>query len=244
MARKLHRELASAFGYDLVRKHKLTHLFLHSHLAELLELKKVNCVFDVGANRGKYAERLREHGYTGRIVSFEPVLATYERLAAEAADDPDWTAMHCALGDEAATQTINVASSTNLSSLHVATDYSKKTFGKDIETTEETIEVKRLDALFDLLLAGIDEPRCYLKIDAQGHDLPVFLGASGVIDKVVAMQAELSVIPVYEGVPDFLEVLAVFREGGFEVTGMFPIGRDDETLVVREYDCVMTRAQL
>jgi FkbM family methyltransferase len=226
-----------------VRKHKLTHLFLHSHLGDLLERRNVNCVFDVGANRGKYAERLREHGYTGRIVSFEPVRSTYERLAAAAADDPKWTAVHCALGETAGTQTIHVASSTNLSSLHQATDYSKQTFGKDIETTEETIEVKRLDALFDSLLEGIDDPRCYLKIDAQGHDLPVFLGARGVIDTVVAMQAELSVIQVYKGVPDFLEVLAAFREEGFEVTGMFPIGRDEASLVVREFDCVLTRSE-
>jgi len=35
--------------------------------------------------------------------------------------------------------------------------------------------------------------------------------------------------------------LAEFESHGFEITGMYPVSRDKQTLAIVEYDCVMTR---
>ena len=41
-------------------------------LKKLLEFKKIDFVIDVGANEGRYGKMLREIGYKGKIISFEP----------------------------------------------------------------------------------------------------------------------------------------------------------------------------
>jgi hypothetical protein len=64
---------------------------LPQHLMALLELYRVNCVLDVGANRGQYGTLLREAGYAGRIVSFEPVPHIAQQLEAVAAKDGNWS---------------------------------------------------------------------------------------------------------------------------------------------------------
>jgi hypothetical protein len=104
----------------------------------------------------------------------------------------------------------------------------------------ETVEVRRLDELFAQIAAPATHPRTYLKMDTQGFDLEVLAGASGCLDEVVALQTELSVRALYEGMPSWLEALTELRRLGFTPTGFYAVGRDSSWRVL-EYDCVMTR---
>ena len=61
------------------------------------------------------------------------------------------------------------------------------------------------------------------------------------LNKVVALQSEISVMPLYEGMPDYIESLNVFRQAGFELTGLYPVSRDPGSLQLIELDCVMRR---
>lgn len=48
--------------------------------AEVLLRLEIDCVFDVGANCGQYGQNLREIGYRGTILSFEPGLLAFRDL--------------------------------------------------------------------------------------------------------------------------------------------------------------------
>ena len=242
--KKLRYRIAESLGYELVKMKKRQKMpnSLESNIARVLDMQRVNCVVDVGANTGQYGSLLRKIGYSGRIISFEPVRACFDILAHEAASDPNWSCRPCALGREDGTRSLNVMSASVFSSFLDANAYAARRFDEsvDVERVEE-VEVRRLDSLFGDLTREIEEPRVFLKMDTQGFDLEVFAGASTCLDQIVGLQSELSLIPIYKGMPGFVDAIETYRRHDFEVTHIHPVSRDSSRLVLLEVDCVMSR---
>ena len=65
------------------------------YLTKLLRRMSINCVIDVGANKGQFASELRAAGYRGHICSFEPVPLTFSELGARFRGDPRWDGYRC-----------------------------------------------------------------------------------------------------------------------------------------------------
>lgn len=211
---------------------------LGTHLRELFDRLQINCVLDVGAHVGQYGRFLRNIGYTGRIVSFEPVLANYTRLEAQRGRDPKWTALRVALGNEEGTMPMNVACVTQFSSFLSPSRYSLDEFRgySDVQRIE-TVDITRLDRVFSTV-AGQSHPRVFLKLDTQGYDINVLEGAGACLPSIVGLQSELSVKPLYDGMTDYLSAISYLNRKGFEPTGVFPVVRDKQ-LRIMEFDCVM-----
>ncbi|GAA1747407.1 FkbM family methyltransferase [Aeromicrobium alkaliterrae] len=196
----------------VVRRHPAT------RRQRLLASHRVDLVLDVGAARGGYATELREFGYTGRIVSFEPLAAAHAGLAQAAAGDSTWTTRNVALGDTSGPQTINVASNSDSSSLLPMADQHRDA-SPDIDYVgTETIEVARLDDLAPELLGSDDRP--FLKIDTQGFERAVLTGAAGTLDRLVGLQLELSFVELYEGGMLADEAIAFCYDHGFSLVGL------------------------
>ncbi|MFZ0548457.1 MAG: FkbM family methyltransferase [Candidatus Promineifilaceae bacterium] len=235
--RLLHRWAANA-GYELTSQPPKSER-LDIHLQRLFQKLNINCIFDVGANRGQYGRFLRQSGYTGRIISFEPVSADFALLQAQAADDPEWQTHQIALGREENTAEINVTSDSLFNSFLKPNEFIR---GQGLRISHvESVQIRPLDALFDQSLAEINQPQPYLKLDTQGYDLEVLAGAEKCLSRISALQTELSIKPVYEQMPYYLDSIAHLEKMGFEVTGLFPIARDNALRVV-ELDCVMVRS--
>ncbi len=212
------------------------------HVTAMLDLYGVNCVFDVGANAGQYARRLRRLGYTGRIVSFEPTADAFARLRQAAEKDADWHVHHLGLGREDTVSTIHTGWNT-MNSLLPPSDYGRDRYQRFAKTRTEEIEIRRLDGILDEALDGIAEPRPFLKMDTQGYDLEVFAGAGERIADFVGLQSEVATLRLYEGSPRMNESIAAYEDSGFEITGMYPVTREASTGRVVEFDCVMMRAK-
>ena len=215
---------------------------LREHVAWVLRELDINCVLDVGANVGQYAQLLRREGYAGRIVSFEPVPALADELRRTAEGDPNWSVMQCALGEADEEAEINVRPG-SMSSLLPSSDFGKAWSGRLREAETQAISIRRLDGLFADVVEGIDDPRVYLKLDTQGYDLQAFAGAGECLKQIAGLQSEVSCVPIYDDMPRLPEQIATYEAEGFEITGMFPVTRHRATLRVIEFDVTMVRAE-
>ena len=110
--------LTKPFGLILAHKGLAWELMEPEQLERFLAVFKVDCVFDVGANVGQYATRLREIGFRGLIVSFEPNPDAAEVLREAAADDDRWIVQELALDEQSRPLTFNIMRSSQFSSLH------------------------------------------------------------------------------------------------------------------------------
>jgi FkbM family methyltransferase len=210
---------------------------LRTHTMRVLKEYAIDTVIDVGANEGGYGRHLRSLGFKGEIYSFEPVLEAYEKLASQAARDKMWTTFNLALGAHHQRATINVSRFSQLSSFLPASAYGSSHWENIVVEHSQDIEIRTLEECFrDQLLPA--RRRCLLKIDTQGFDLEVFKGAGVFTAEICCLLSELSLIPIYQGAPHYLEALAAYERGGFSASGFFPVTRNEE-LALNEVDCMM-----
>ncbi len=218
---------------------------LERHLVEVLKLLDINCVLDVGANLGAYARMLREVGYRGRIVSFEPCSDTFRELSRAMQSDPDWSGHQMALGDQEGTGELHLSRSSDFNSLHAASDYGAQSRYNDQLNFRgtERVPIRRLDTMLDAVTAGIDKPRIFMKVDTQGHDLHVVRGVGQMLDRILALQVEVAARRIYEDVPSFGDTMAAYERFGYLPRGFVPVTTERDGVVVIEWDCVLVRAQ-
>ena len=81
----------------------------------------------------------------------------------------------------------------------------------------------------------------FLKLDTQGFDLNVLDGVGAHAGRILALQSEIAVKPIYDGMTGYMHAIAAMNGRGFELTGLFPVLRDRQLRIV-EFDCVMVRS--
>jgi FkbM family methyltransferase len=190
-------------------------------LVRILEHQGITLVLDVGANVGQYATRLRQGGWPGRIVSFEPLPTARVSLEQAAADDPLWeVAPPMALGASGGTVTLNVSAESDMSSTLPFLPEMADLLDSAAYTGTETVPLARLDGVFGQY-AG-DNDQVLLKIDTQGTESAVLEGASGILGRIQGIQLELSILPVYEGERGYLDMIVALQGLGFEPALFIP----------------------
>ena len=107
-------------------------------------------------------------------------------------------------------------------------------------TIQAEVDVRRLDGLLPALLRNLPSPRLFLKMDTQGYDLEVFRGAKNCLNWIVGLQSEISVIPLYTGMPHYLESLREYEEHGFHLHHLAVVNRTINQDLL-ELNCYMRR---
>lgn len=209
----------------------------------VLERLDVDLVIDVGANQGQYGADLRRGGYGGPIASIEPSAQPFARLQALTETDRSWSIHRLALGAQPGTAKLNVAANEGKSSSLLAK--------KDLRfgTTEtmryvdtEIVEVQTLESAAPTV-AG-DAGRILLKLDVQGVELDVIRGAGGFLRRVVAIEVELALLPLYEEQPEWRVVVDALEDLGFTLFAVDPGYSDWDSGRLVEMDALFVRHAL
>ena len=191
----------------------------HSALVQgLLARHAIDLLVDVGANQGQFAQEFRAHGFTGSMRSFEPMEAAFGLLHKAAAKDPLWTVTRTALGDKEGEARMDVAANSVSSSLlpitaaHVEAESSSRTTGHEI------VPVSTLDAQ----LRDVKGDALWLKLDVQGYEHQVLLGASETLCRARVVQCEMSFRELYAGQTHYLDLLRYLDAAGFVPVSVVP----------------------
>jgi FkbM family methyltransferase len=239
------RRILRRAGFDVIRwPQGLEVGVIDWALTEVIRKLGVNCVIDVGGNRGQFAQRLRTLGYTGRIVSFEPAPVVLPEITAAAARDTDWIIRPVALSSQAGEAELRLYKEPQLNSLLDELPGVIHQIPEMERVGTVTITLSTLAAEFTEIIAGIAQPRILLKSDTQGHDLEVLRGAGkkGLDEAVVAVLIELVAQPIYRGQPGMPAVLEQITNDGFTVVAFEPLFRSSDGLRIDELDGLFMRS--
>jgi len=234
------RATLRAAGFDIIRYKP--HCSPEAALAKMLRHHRIDILVDVGANEGQYAQLIRQIGFDGRIISFEPLRVAHQRLEMAASRDPMWNvAPRIALGDQEGEVEINVASNGGASSSILRMLDAHKRAAPEVKYIgSETVSISRLDRVARTFL-GDDSQKIFLKLDVQGYEMQVLRGSEGLLDRIVGAQLEVSLAPLYEGQPLLASVGDYMSSKGFEIWGIVPGFVDDSSGRMLQLDVIFFR---
>ena len=93
-------------GYQIIKPNlRRDHLLRRM---KLLNFNKINFILDVGASTGQYASIVRNAGFQGKIISFEPRSDAYGVLLKNTKKDNNWVAKNYGLGNIDEESIINI----------------------------------------------------------------------------------------------------------------------------------------
>jgi FkbM family methyltransferase len=237
---RLLRQAVRRFGWDVHRFRPSQRPEMVS-LVSMLKLHKVDLVFDIGANCGQYAAGLRGHGYQGRIISFEPLIASHSRLVEASKDDPQWIAADLiALGPEHGSATMNIAGNNSESSSFLPMlDVCVQAAPEAAYVGTETVSVLPLDDVSPEYVQP--DNHVFLKLDVQGFEASVLDGAPITLARAIGIQIEMTFTRLYDGQPTFIQMFERIASSGFVPWGLLPAFSHPKTGQVLQCDGVFFR---
>lgn len=199
-------------GYDIL--HLPVDPFTRQQF-HFLKKHNIDLIFDIGANTGQYAFELRKWGYSGRIVSFEPLSDAYEKLHRNSAGDSLWDTVNTAIGDEDGEKFIHVSENSYSSSILDILPRHTGSAPDSVYSGMENVSIKKIDTIIDQYF---DEGRnLFIKVDTQGYEKKVYNGCKKSLDKIKGLQMELSLLPLYQGETLMQDMISLLRQDGYRL---------------------------
>lgn len=207
------RRVLRMAGVDIVKWHNAPESTLLG-----LDRESIRTIFDIGANVGQSARAFRSRFPNAQILSFEPLPIPFAKLN-------DWAntqqgmvkAINLALGSQTGPAEIREHLDFSASSSFLpSTKHSTEMFPQITRQQTAQVSVARLDDVARELKL---ESGILVKMDVQGFEEQVILGGLDLLKKADACIIEVSLQPLYEGQPSFMDLCRLLNEADLEYAG-------------------------
>jgi len=176
----------------------------------------INLVIDVGANVGQFGTDLRNTGYKGKLISFEPASEPFLQLLKRSQKDALWSVFNLGVGNRIEEIDLHLASNSGLSSSILKPGLHSNFFpGIRFDRTEK-IQITTLSNF--IKDQKLQECRILLKVDAQGYEGLILEGALEIFDSVISTYLELSLVELYCGEVGALAILNTLSNLGHDIS--------------------------
>jgi FkbM family methyltransferase len=214
LIKKIINSFLKIFNLKLI---KIVDQFSNSYRLSLaFKEKKIDYVFDIGANEGQFAQELRYYGFKNKIISFEPLIEEHKKLVLNSSKDSKWNVYRrIAIGNKNSQNVINVSKNSvsssilNINKTHIDNAPDSKFVDQQI------IEEKKLEDIFYEL--DIKESNLFIKIDTQGYETQVLEGAEKIIKRFKGILVEVSLTELYENQKTWLYIIQKIESLGFKI---------------------------
>ncbi len=226
-------------GFEIKRFNAVSSKFSRVH--KFFSDHQFDTVLDVGASDGTYANYLRELGFNGRIISFEPLSEVYPKIVEHSKKDINWiVAPRMALGAEDGIKSINIAANSTSSSILEMEDAHLLGSPESKFVGSELVNVFKLDKVVGKYV----NPRniVFLKLDVQGYEFEVLEGAHKTLPFIKGLQIEIAIEPLYKNQLIFKEMLNYVAQLGYELWDIQPCFRDKLTGKLLQFDGIFVRS--
>lgn len=211
-----------------------------ARLMAALRTFNIDLVFDVGANDGQFGKELRAGGYSGQIVSVEPMVSAHARLTQVSKGDAAWHVHpRCAVGDKTGVIELNIAGNSVSSSVLPMLASHSKAAPESAYQGKETVPLTTLDLIVPKYLGQASAS--LIKIDTQGYEWQVLDGARVILPRVRGILMEVLLIPLYEGQRLWQESIARLEAEGFVLWALEPVFVDSANGRTLQMDALLLR---
>ena len=204
----------SLFRHLGVRLERLERTF-EGQRANLVRDLKLDLIIDGGANIGQWASQVRKVNPAVKIWSFEPLEDSRKQLEEVSHRyRNEWEVFPFALGQKNETRHINIASNSQMSSSFFDSTFHSQIHPDITFDSQQKVAVVSLDSLEHQLK---EFKNIFLKLDVQGFEMSVILGAVKILPRISMIELESSFTPLYEGETAHHELIVKIKEFGFTV---------------------------
>lgn len=209
-------------------------------LVEFLKLNRISLVIDVGASIGNFAAGLIDNGYSGKIISLEPLVESYNLLKKRSAIYPKWITERLAVTEIEGMVDFYISENMVSSSTRLILNTHLEEAPESRVTNKISVKSTTIDAIFENYVSAQD--RIFLKLDTQGNELEIL---NSIIKnrRLQGIKVENSLLPLYQNSGLLINTLNLLEQHKFNIWDFVPGFRSHSNKRLLQIDVIGFRIE-